>query len=289
MDAFDQQVGERVVHRTLTRHTVLAFEGGADDFHGEVGFAARIVAGVAAMLFAVIDHGELRRGEGLREAAGDFLGDGACRTLGHADYIGAVSEEEQNERRRSPRLHGRVEREEPCARSGCQEPGEFRAPDRSGRRNGANGPGDWQWLCLDHVREFNTGYNFFEGMSPDEIEAAQRPYAGWERETRAFSAAPNVGPRWSDFSDPLDAISARFREAVPVERTDGRSLSGENRKDLKLLGLEADASRRDLRQRYADLVRRYHPDRNGGDRSHEKMLGEVIAAYTRLKRAPAFA
>ncbi len=45
------------------------------------------------------------------------------------------------------------------------------------------------------------------------------------------------------------------------------------------------------RQSYSDfseLVRKFHPDRNGGDRSHEKALQETIAAYTHLKSAPAF-
>jgi curved DNA-binding protein CbpA len=36
-------------------------------------------------------------------------------------------------------------------------------------------------------------------------------------------------------------------------------------------------------------VRKFHPDRNGGDRSFEKQLGEVIAAYQTLKGAAAFA
>ena len=191
--------------------------------------------------------------------------------------------------KRHTRFHGRMESKgRPCAEPGCDAPGEFRAP--GGRRPGFDGPGDWRWLCLDHVREFNTRYNFFTGMSPDEIEAEQRPFAGWERETRAFATGgADRPPRWADFSDPLDAISARFREAKPVERGDGRPLSGENRRDLKTLGLGTDTSRKELRQRYADLVRKFHPDRNGGDRSHEKALGEVIAAYTRLKSASAFA
>jgi len=176
----------------------------------------------------------------------------------------------------------------PCAQPGCMGAGEFRAPGV--RRPGADGPGDWRWLCLDHVREFNAGYNFFSGMSPDEIAEAQTPFAGWERETRAFATGgADRPPRWRDFADPLDAIQARFRAAMPAERQDGRPLSGENRRDLKTLGLDPDATRKDLRQRYADLVRKYHPDRNGGDRSHEKALGEVIAAYTRLKGAAAFA
>jgi curved DNA-binding protein CbpA len=76
---------------------------------------------------------------------------------------------------------------------------------------------------------------------------------------------------------------------MPKERADGRPLSGENRRDLATLGLGHDADRKALRQRYTELVRRYHPDRNGGDRSFETKLQEVIGAYTRLKSAPAFA
>jgi curved DNA-binding protein CbpA len=56
-----------------------------------------------------------------------------------------------------------------------------------------------------------------------------------------------------------------------------------------VLGLAADADRMALRKRYSELVRRYHPDRNGGDRSHEGMLQQVIAAYQQLRQAPAFA
>ena len=185
------------------------------------------------------------------------------------------------------RFHGRVERDAPCSVAGCREPGEFRAPLAPGN---FDGPGAWRWLCLDHVREFNMKYNYFTGMSPDEIEEQQRPMAGWERETRAFSTSgSDQPPRWADFNDPLEAISGRFRRFTPQERKDGSALSGEQRRDLKTLGLEVDADRRALRVRYSDLVRRYHPDRNGGDRSHEKALGDVIMAYQRLKGSAAFA
>lgn len=187
---------------------------------------------------------------------------------------------------RNPRFHGRVERDDACSQPGCDQPGEFRAPLTPG---GFDGPGQWRWLCLDHVREFNAGYNFFTGMSADEIQAAQRPFSGWERETRAFARAGTDGPpRWADFNDPLEAIQARFAATRGPERKDGRVLSGEQRRDLKTLGLDIDADRRALRTRYSDLVRRYHPDRNGGDRSHEKALGDVIAAYQRLKGAEVF-
>ena len=191
--------------------------------------------------------------------------------------------------RKESRFHGRVEGQGLCAQPGCTEAGEFRAP--SGRGPSFNGPGEWRWLCLDHVRAFNAGYNYFEGMSSDEISAAQNPYAGWDRETRAFARAGGSGPpRWADFTDPLDAIGARFRRAAAEgPRHDGRELSEQDRQSLRVLGLGTDADRRALRRRYADLLRRFHPDHNGGDRGHEKALQAVIDAYTQLKSRPAFA
>jgi hypothetical protein len=197
-------------------------------------------------------------------------------------------------RRAGPRFHGRVETGRICEESGCDLPGEFRAPGGHGRRG--DEPPTWRYFCLGHVREFNARYNFFSGMDADEIAAQQRPYAGWERETRAFShVGADRPPRWADFGDPLDAIGARFRQrmsearAEQAVRADGRPLGREDRASLEVLGLGIDADRRALRARYAELVRRFHPDRNGGDRSHEKALQDVIAAYTQLKSAPAFA
>ncbi len=191
--------------------------------------------------------------------------------------------------KKQARFHGRMEGHRHCDRTGCTEAGEFRAPAEDRPRGGHEGPGEWRWFCLDHVREFNSGYNYFQGMSPDEIDAAQNPYGGWDRETRAFSPG-GAPPRWADFIDPLDAIGARFKKpSVEGARKDGRELSETDRKSLRVLWLGTDTDRRALRQRYADLVRRYHPDRNGGDRSHEKALQAVIEAYTQLKSRPAFA
>jgi hypothetical protein len=183
------------------------------------------------------------------------------------------------------RFHGRVgDGRALCAHPGCREPGEFRAPDLYGATSGFDGPGSYRWLCFEHVREFNGSYNFFNGMSREEIENAQTPFAGWATETRAFtSGGVDSPPRWRDFHDPLDAIAARFRARIPKERTDGKPLSDEDRKALDVLKLDINADRRALRQRYTMLVRQYHPDHNGGDRTHEKALQAVVEAYQRLR------
>jgi hypothetical protein len=192
--------------------------------------------------------------------------------------------------KRETRFHGRTEAEgRVCAHPGCAAPGEFRAP--SARGSSFDGPGQWRWMCLDHIRAFNAGYNYFEGMSAEEISASQNAYGGWDRETRAFATVGgDAPPRWAEFTDPLDAIGARFRRAAAEgPRKDGRELSEGDRKSLRVMGLGTDADRRTLRRRYAELLRRYHPDHNGGDRGHEKALQAVIDAYTQLKSRPAFA
>ncbi|HEX8644830.1 MAG TPA: J domain-containing protein [Allosphingosinicella sp.] len=191
--------------------------------------------------------------------------------------------------RRETRFHGRTQAQGHCDHPGCESPGEFRAP--SARGPSFDGPGQWRWMCLDHIRAFNAGYNYFEGMSAEEISASQNAYGGWDRETRAFATVGGgEPPRWAEFTDPLDAIGARFRRsAAEGPRRDGRELSESDRKSLRILGLGTDADRRVLRRRYADLLRRFHPDHNGGDRGHEKALQAVIDAYTQLKSRPAFA
>jgi len=198
---------------------------------------------------------------------------------------------------RERRFHGRFENSErECEAPGCGEAGEFRAP--GGCAPGFDGPGDWRWFCLDHVREFNAGYDWFEGMSADEIYAAQSPISGWARETRAFRPGAHGMPRWADFDDPLEAIGARAGDiraraageaarrsaATPAPRFTVREHTA-----LSVMGLSPQSDRPALRRRYSELVRRYHPDRNGGDRSHEGRLQQVVEAYQLLRKAAAFA
>ncbi len=185
---------------------------------------------------------------------------------------------------RNARFHGRIEGATArCAVPGCGHVGEYKAAVQP---SDFDGPGAWQLLCLDHVREHNMKYNYFHGMSPEEITQAQGPLAGWERPSRRFAhSGADPAPAWSDFSDPLDAIAARFRHA---ERGPPPRFNPEERRALGALGLGEDADLHSVRQRYSQLVRRYHPDRNGGDRSQESKLRAVIDAWQLLRTSRAF-
>jgi hypothetical protein len=174
---------------------------------------------------------------------------------------------------------------------GCREPGEYRAP---GERSASfDGPGEWRWLCLDHVRAFNAGFDWFAGMSAEEILAAQAPGAGWRTESPSFrGAGASDLPRWADFDDPLEAIAARaagikgrVRREAEVAAT-GRFNRAEAAA-LETMGLGSGTDRARLRRRYAELVRRFHPDRNGGDRRHEAQLARIVEAYQLLRKSTA--
>ncbi|TMM48933.1 J domain-containing protein [Qipengyuania marisflavi] len=196
---------------------------------------------------------------------------------------------------RGARFHGRYEKAgRVCEHPTCRELGEFRAPGSRG--SSFDGPGDWRWFCLDHVREFNAGYDWFDGMSAEEIYAAQAPSAGWRTESPSFNPMAGVDgmPRWADYADPLEAISARANGIKSRARReaemamDGR-FSREEAAALDVMGLGLEIDRHGLRKRYSELVRRYHPDRNGGDRQHETRLTRVVEAYQLLRKSRVFA
>lgn len=186
-----------------------------------------------------------------------------------------------SEERRKPRLGGQFESGRPCAHPGCAQPGEYRAPP--GKPGSAfappSGPPAWQYFCLEHVRAFNAKWNFFDGMDEDEIWAAQSPYPTWEREVQAF--ARNADPRrpGGSLDDPLGIL--RWKTA---DRPEPR-LAPEDARALKTLGLPEDATLAQVKARYRQLARRYHPDTNGGDRRHEARLVAVTDAHARLVRA----
>ena len=154
--------------------------------------------------------------------------------------------------------------------------GDFRAP-RSNRVPGD--VGGWQYLCLEHVRAFNAGYNYFDGLSPDEIHEAQSPLAGWVRDQvgKGGREAFTIGDPHGLFTTAQKAPAAprRWPAKADVEA-------------LSVLGLTDAATGADVRRAWRRLARRYHPDSNGGDRSAEGKLQAVVKAYTHLKAQPAF-
>src|SRR5258708_3467870 len=177
-----------------------------------------------------------------------------------------------------------------CEWPKCKAPGTHRAPKGRQREREY-----WQF-CLDHVREYNHSYNFFAGMSLDDVAKYQKDAVVGHRPTwkmgmnggRATSRSHSARfhPEFVGANDPFGV----FREfggpagARPEsERAEVRAVRNAERKALDSLGLEANASAEDVQGRFKALVKRHHPDANGGDRSSEDKLREIIQAYKHLK------
>ncbi len=174
-----------------------------------------------------------------------------------------------------------------CQWPGCGEPATHRAP--KGRLRAS----EYWRFCLEHVREYNNSYNFFAGMSDDAIAKYQKEDVTGHRPTWKMgslggqrSRAGRAGFRGTGWAaeDPFDLFGdGHASRAKPV--SEGRRILNAQRRALDTLGLEADASRTDIKKRFKMLVKRHHPDANGGDRGSEDRLRDIIAAYNYLKAA----
>jgi hypothetical protein len=183
--------------------------------------------------------------------------------------------------------------EEPsCQWKGCRSQGTHRAP----RGRGQEG---YYRFCVDHVRQFNASYNYFEGMSKTEVEEFQKSATTGHRPTwrlggngaMAGSQPPDAKRRYARFarSGRVDSHEifedATASAARPEPATARRPIKALEKRALDALHLPETASRETIKARFKELVKRHHPDANGGDRGSEDRLREIIQAYNYLKQA----
>jgi hypothetical protein len=93
-------------------------------------------------------------------------------------------------------------------------------------------------------------------------------------------------------SDPFSMFSelngrGRWRPgpggAAGEAKPETRKVMNAERKALQVMGLGPDATLEIVKAKYKALVKQHHPDANGGDRSTEDRLIEIIKAYNYLK------
>ncbi len=174
-----------------------------------------------------------------------------------------------------------------CQWDGCPEAGTHRAP--VGRMK----EGEYFRFCFDHVREYNKGFNYFSGLADSEIARYQKEALTGHRPTWKMGAngASRSSPDFAqarsgragyyrNVRDPFNLFGGGARSA-PRQRKAGPLEA----KALEMLGLDTNATGADIKARYKELVKRHHPDANGGDRGSEDRFRDVLHAYRVLKQA----
>ena len=160
-----------------------------------------------------------------------------------------------------------------CDWPGCRNSGEFRAPKSRTTLN------EYYWFCLDHVRQYNTQWNYYEGMSDEEVEADLRKDTTWGRPTWKLGTGANFAAANRAFSDPLNLMGETSDAGPPPNAI---TIDPETARALNVFALELPIDRDDVRSRYKELVKRHHPDANGGRKAAEEEFKRVQAAYQTL-------
>ena len=171
--------------------------------------------------------------------------------------------------------------ERKCDWPDCSKPGEHKAP------RGRDALNKHYWFCVDHVREYNKSWNFFEGMSDGEVQDYIKASHTGHRPTWKIgdNKHPSHGKHFQDAYELLEDADAP--STGPVARKSGPVLSKLDKEALTVLNLEQPVTGDEVKAQYKQLVKRFHPDLNGGDRTTEERLKQVIQAYNQLKKSGA--
>ena len=162
-----------------------------------------------------------------------------------------------------------------CDHPDCDRPGEYRAPKARDRLN------DYYWFCLEHVREYNRSWNYYAGMSDGEVEEDIRRSTTWNRPSWPFGTMQPGQRARRRVDDPFGFMDdgdedGESRRRQPPDSAEARAAA--------IMELEPPFTLERLKARYKELVKKHHPDANGGDKAAEERLKSINEAYTTLRR-----
>jgi curved DNA-binding protein CbpA len=173
-----------------------------------------------------------------------------------------------------------------CDHPGCAAGGDFRAPkSRLALR-------DYYWFCLEHVRTYNSAWNYYAGMSDREVEAEIRSDTVWQRPSWRLGArhGPGRAARLRDYFDllaggaePVRGQSGGRRGSADGLRSAARRALSACEQALAIFEIGPPVTPGRLKARYKALVKLHHPDANGGDKVAEEKLKIINQAYATLK------
>jgi autotransporter adhesin len=175
-----------------------------------------------------------------------------------------------------------------CEHDGCDAEATARAP------KSRDNPAEIWHFCAKHAALYNKNWNFFEGMTEGEARAHRDAASHGGRPTWSFKASANAPDAHTFRKAASGASTAQYSTIGGRRGASERAAAAHDPqnftpapvlKALDTLGLDAKASSATVRAKYATLVRQFHPDSNGGDRSAEARLNAVVKAYKVLKTA----
>lgn len=171
-----------------------------------------------------------------------------------------------------------------CEHPGCEEGGKYRAPRSPDHLD------EYLWFCKDHVREFNLKWNFFDNATEEEIDEQVDSDRVWNRKTKPLGKKSPEQRAWERLGvdDPHQVLGENATRNPGKSITGTRRLPPTERKAIEILEAKDHWTKAEIRKTYKKLIKILHPDMNGGDRSDEERLQEVVWAWDQIKDSRVF-
>ena len=165
-----------------------------------------------------------------------------------------------------------------CDSPKCNEKGEYRAPKSRVMLN------KYFYFCLDHIKEYNKSWDFYKGMSVEQIENSMRSDTFWDRPSWPLkNSFKNIFDEFNEYVEDFvknddDKINDTFFKNKLLDE----SLSTEEGKALKELDLKMPISLEKIKKNYKKLVKIFHPDVNGNNKDAEEKFKQINESYKLL-------
>ena len=161
-----------------------------------------------------------------------------------------------------------------CDWENCKNVGDYKAPtERDNSRK-------FMWLCKNHIKLFNKNWNYFDGMSQDEIEKFIKSYLTWHRPTQEFASNDNFfNILWNNaLSDKFKIFDERKNSHIKT-----KNLCEKDKDAFIIMGLKFNSDWIMIQKKFKSLVKKFHPDKNAGNKQYEDKLKKITMAYNHLK------
>ena len=162
-----------------------------------------------------------------------------------------------------------------CDYKNCKKIGKYKAPIEKDNSK------KFRWLCLDHIKEFNRSWDYFKGMSDQEVSVFLKSDMTWHKPTQSFNSPDNFfNILWKNTLNGGEGIlSNGYGEKIKTKI----NFSNKDREAFKIIELEVGTKWDKIQIKFKKLVKKYHPDMNAGNKKFEEKLKIVTLAYTQLK------
>jgi len=163
-----------------------------------------------------------------------------------------------------------------CDHEACENKGDYKAPKSRSNLN------NYYFFCLKHVTEYNKSWDFYKGLSVDQIELSMRKDTVWDRPSWPLKGNPSkIMDQLKEFLINDYSLFEKEKEIQDFLRNKlvNENITNEEHKSLKILELKMPISVDEIKKRYKKLVKIFHPDVNDDNKNAERKFKEITEAY----------